>query len=274
MKELSLREVQLAELEILKQLSALCDKLSLRYCLAYGTLIGAARHKGFIPWDDDVDIMMPRPDYEKLISYMAAHENDLRPLKLMSIYNNPEYIYPIARLCDTRYEVHYHGAKDYGLGLFVDIYPFDGYGDSVEEAEKIFLAHRRPIQMIFQAGSDHFVKSTKGGWRTPFKFALYCGAKVTGAKRLIEKLELRAKKHPYDSCKLVSCTVWDSRRIFLPRDAFGEMAKLSFEDAEFTVPADYDRILTIIYGDYMKLPPESDRIGHHNYVAYRKEAAD
>ena len=98
MKELTAREVQLGELSVAKQFDAICKRLNLRYWLMYGTLLGAVRHQGFIPWDDDVDVMMPRPDYEKLIDYLIAHENEFAPLKLMHYRSNPNYIYPIARL--------------------------------------------------------------------------------------------------------------------------------------------------------------------------------
>ena len=137
MKELSLREVQLGELEILKRLDSICREQGLKYFLYAGTMIGAVRHKAFIPWDDDIDVAMPRRDYDRLMAWWDEHGAQEAPLQMMNIHTNPKYISPISRLCDTRYQVDYEGTREYGLGLFVDIYPFDGCGSTQEEAEQI-----------------------------------------------------------------------------------------------------------------------------------------
>ena len=143
MKELSLREVQLGELEILKRLDSICREQGLKYFLYAGTMIGAVRHKAFIPWDDDIDVAMPRRDYDRLMAWWDEHGAQEAPLRMMNIHTNPKYIYPISRLCDTRYQVDYEGTREYGLGLFVDIYPFDGCGSTQEEAEQILQSARR-----------------------------------------------------------------------------------------------------------------------------------
>lgn len=134
MEELTLRQMQEGALNILKKLDGICREQGLRYFLFYGTLIGAIRHKGFIPWDDDLDVAMPRPDFDKLVAYCRRHRQELQPMQLMTVDDNPRYVYPIARFSDTRYRVKYQGIRDYGLGLFVDIYPLDGCGDTEEEA--------------------------------------------------------------------------------------------------------------------------------------------
>ena len=102
-KELSLSEIQAGSLRILKTIDKVCNILNLRYFLAYGTLIGAIRHKNFIPWDDDIDIMMPRDDYKLLIDYFIKHKDELTPLELFSYYNNPKYPYMISRISDNRF---------------------------------------------------------------------------------------------------------------------------------------------------------------------------
>ena len=102
MKELSLREVQLGELEILKRLDSICREQGLKYFLYAGTMIGAVRHKAFIPWDDDIDVAMPRRDYDRLMAWWDEHGAQEAPLRMMNIHTNPNYIYPISRLCDTR----------------------------------------------------------------------------------------------------------------------------------------------------------------------------
>lgn len=116
MEELTLRQMQEGALNILKKLDGICREQGLRYFLFYGTLIGAIRHKGFIPWDDDLDVAMPRPDFDKLVAYCRRHREELQPMQLMTVDDNPRYVYPIARFSDTRYRVKYQGIRDYGLG--------------------------------------------------------------------------------------------------------------------------------------------------------------
>lgn len=272
MKALTPREVQLGELEVMKALDAICEKLGLKYFLTYGTLLGAIRHQGFIPWDDDVDVMMPRPDYEKLLAYLMEHEEEIKPLKLMHYKTNKKYIYPIARLCDTRYWIDYQGAADYGLGLFVDIYPLDGCGDTPEEAAKIMERSQKSVSMIDLAGKDKFYPSASGGAiRNVAKFLAYCYGKMIGVTHFTAKLDKQGKKRPYES-KFVNLTVWYTsvRRPF-ERAWFEEIVRMQFEDAMLCVPAHYDEILKRCYGDYMKLPPEDQQIAHHYYTAYLKE---
>ncbi len=130
--ELSTREIQDVSLEILKQVADICEELNLRYYLMYGTLIGAIRHHGFIPWDDDVDIMMPRPDYERLLEFFE--KNKIGDLTVFSHENNDRYPYMIARISDDRYVIECENEESIGMGVFIDIYPFDGLGNSREEA--------------------------------------------------------------------------------------------------------------------------------------------
>ena len=200
------------------------------------------------------------------------HEDEIAPLKLMHYKTNKKYIYPISRLCDTRYRIDYQGATDYGLGLFVDIYPLDGCGNTPEEAAHIMESSKRDITMIDIAGKDKFYKSASGGFvRSCAKFAAYCYAKLMGANYFAAKLDARGKKRPYES-KYVNLTVWDTsvRRPF-ERAYFEKIERMQFEDAMLCVPGCYDEILKQCYGDYMKLPPAEKQIAHHYYTAYLKD---
>ena len=118
---MSMPQIQQESLKILDVVSDICAKLQLRYYLAYGTLIGAIRHQGFIPWDDDIDIMMPRPDYEQLLQYFRDNAESLKPLELYSTADCPDYPYMITRISNSNYVLDVHNEKPYGLGLFLDI---------------------------------------------------------------------------------------------------------------------------------------------------------
>ncbi len=272
MKELSLREIQMAEFGVLQKLSELCKQLDLRYYLFYGTLLGAVRHQGFIPWDDDVDVAMPRPDYEKLLAYCDEHEAALAPFRLMHCRKDKEYIYPISRLCDTRYEVDYEGTVDYGLGLFVDIYPLDGCGDTEAEAKKIHKKNNILQKLTHLAGTQKYKPSLQGGFvRSCVKFAGYCFGKLLGAGYFARKADKNSRRLAFETCKFVSCTVWFDWYHRFDKTLLAEPTFLTFEGEQFSVPAGTDALLTDWYGDYMQLPPEDARIGHHYYTARLKE---
>lgn len=271
MKELTLREIQLGELEVLKKLAEICRENNLKYFIAYGTLLGAVRHKGFIPWDDDVDVIMPRDDYNQLVEWCRDHAGELKHFVLKHYSLDKKYIYPIARLCDTRYQVDYKDSIDYGLGLFIDIYPFDGCGDNIKEAKKIEKSFKNIRACIAVAGNPHFIASKTAFWRNCIKIPLYCYAKTRGINHLLSKLDRCAQKHKYEDSKLVYCTVWGNTNYSVEKSIFDDVVYMNFEGFQFPAPAQYDRWLKNIYGDYMAFPPKEDRIAHHCYKAYRKD---
>ena len=134
---MKMEDIQKVALNILKQIASVCEREGFRYTLAYGTLIGAIRHKGFIPWDDDIDIQMPRPDYERFIRYIVEH-----PLPNLKTFNH-KYVkgYPlgISRIADMRYKVEEKITKDHcDMGIFVDVYPIDGLANTYETAKKAY----------------------------------------------------------------------------------------------------------------------------------------
>ena len=273
MKELSLREIQLAEFGVMQKLAELCNQLDLRYYLFYGTLLGAVRHQGFIPWDDDVDVAMPRPDYEKLLAYCDENADALAPYRLMHYRKDADYIYPIARLCDTRYHVDYEGTVEYGLGLFVDIFPLDGCGNTPREAKRIHRKNDALQRLTFLAGTDRFKPSLKGGLhRTVVKFFSYCYAKCFGPRYFARKADRNSMAIPFETSDFISCTVWFDWPQWFPKEWFGNDASLLFEGQPFCVPKQWEGMMKEWYGDYMCLPPENERIGHHHYKAYLKNA--
>ena len=135
---LSMRDTQQIALEILHTVAQICEERNLRYYLVYGTLIGAVRHHGFIPWDDDVDIMMPRPDYDKLLEYLEDHIGEYPHLQVFNRKTCPDYPYMITRISDDRYEIRMENEKPFGMGVFIDIYPMDSCGETPEDSLKVF----------------------------------------------------------------------------------------------------------------------------------------
>lgn len=274
-QELSMQEIQAVSLEILKQVADLCEKLHLRYFLTYGTLIGAIRHKGFIPWDDDIDIMMPRKDYEELLSFFMAHKEDYPNLKLFNSETCPDYPYMIARFSDNRYRLEVDNEKDYGIGIFIDVYPLDGLGNTLSDAIRFGRKGDILSTFCYQSTRVHYdpVTMTSGHklFKAIVKLPVFLIAKTFGKKYFQRQLD-RLVKIPYDEAEYVGPVVWlvgGEENIF-PRNWFDELIDVPYEQYKFKVPKSYDQFLYKMYGDYMKLPPEKERVGHHFYKAYKK----
>lgn len=265
MEELTLHEIQQGSFMVLLKFKEICEENNLRYFLAYGTLIGAIRHNGFIPWDDDIDVWMPRPDYEKFVQYCIDNEKSLETFALKHYKTCKEYIYPIARLIDTRYKIDYTNAKDYGLGLFIDIYPLDGVNpDDIRQKKKLKYAVRK-INML---GNNRYIPSKKI-WKNIFKFPYYVLLRCANVNKTIESADCVAQKYSYANSERVGCAVWEPDEKFNIAN-FSSTVDVVFNNAVFKIPVGYDELLRQLYGDYMQLPPESERIAHHCYTAYKK----
>jgi len=273
MRELTTKDMQEVSLEILHDVSEICEAQKFRYALIYGTLIGAIRHKGYIPWDDDVDIMMPRPDYEKFLDYMKKHGSEYPHLQVFNRNECSAYPYMITRISDNRYTINMENEKPYGMGVFIDIYPFDGLGKTKEEALKFGLKGDRLSSFCYQASREHFaIENTTSAIRKIVKYPFYFVSKLIGKDFFQNKLEKLAGAKDYETSEYIGCAVWLSggEKDIFPKKWFDETILVPFEKYEFRAPEKYDEFLRHIYGDYMKLPPEKDRIGHHFFKAYEK----
>lgn len=272
-EQLTMAQSQAVALEILHTVAEICETQGLRYALIYGTLIGAVRHKDFIPWDDDVDIMMPRPDYDKLLAYLEAHIQEYPNLKVFNRQTCPQYPYMITRISDDRYEIEMANEKPYGMGVFIDIYPYDGLGVTKEEAVRYGLKGDRLSSLCYQATRARFaIETTTSPLRKLLKLPVYLIAKMIGKDFFQERLEKLARVKDYDTSEYIGCVIWLSwgEKDIFPRAWFDETVMMPFGKYEFRVPKEYDKVLRHEYGDYMQLPPEKDRVGHHFYKVYKK----
>ena len=266
--ELSLNEIQLNTLEVLKEIKRIFNQNNWTYYLAYGTLIGAIRHNDFIPWDDDIDIYIPRKDYEEFIEYCISNSKLLGHFKLLHYKTNKKYPYVIGRFCDTRYTINYRGMKDYGLGLFVDLYPLD----SIPFDDKKFRKklNKMNIELLHITSTSKFL--IKRIFYFLLKPVILMKNKCFTISQLEKKIDLLSQKYNNESNEYMDVFCWDFTKKDTPhkRVLFDGKLECQFNNDLFTIPQNYDAILKEQYGDYMKLPPEEDRIPHHYYTVYRK----
>lgn len=267
--ELSLEEIQQGCLRILKEIDAVCRKENIRYWVMYGTLIGTVRHHGFIPWDDDLDIVMPRSDYERFLVWFREHQGEMRPLVALDGYRN-ELPFLITRISDTTYKmIGEYGDEVPNLGVFVDVYPFDGCGDTIDEARKHKRQCMTESRRYLDAGNFAFNNCDAGMAKRLLKRVRADFLGDPG--KYLERLHELSLQRSFDDSGYVSCLVWDWEMSgIFPRSYFENSELLDFEGFGVPVPCGYDQILTADYGDYMQLPPEEERVGHHYYSIIKR----
>lgn len=268
--ELSIEEIHRETLIILKKIIEISEKININYFMMYGSLLGVVRHKGFIPWDDDCDIAMVRPDYDKFIAYCTEHEDELYPYKIMNRNNTPDYPFNISRFCDMRYRMVSTGAPDAGMGMFIDVYPLDAAGNKSEFSKLFLIKQKILFNNVFSCYYKNFHSTEKGILHDTIRYILFVSAKLFGAKFWLNRLEKNKDKYSYENSKYISGMIWDDV-VNYEKDSFLDYKKLRFENLEVKVPGNYKTLLELWYGDYMQLPPEDRRVSSHDYKLYKKE---
>ena len=269
---MELRELQLTELSMLKAFVAFCKEHDLRYFLLEGTLLGAVRHKGFIPWDDDIDIVMPRSDYNKLLE--LGRDAFEEPLELCHYSFTPGYYYSFARLNNNKIHIMNHSANiPRKEAIAVDIIPLDGFPDP---GIKRFF-HKLRITWWWDLNNlaqfDELVDQKRK--RKPLQKCLLSIAsamkglfKKIDTKKCLENVNKALASYDYDSDTnyvINYLGTWGFHEI-IPREYMGEGKEVEFEGEMFMGPADADAMLKMIYGDYMQLPPEGERNWHNSEI--------
>ena len=263
-----IRNLQLKELDILREFIRVCEKNDLKYYAVGGTLIGAVRHKGFIPWDDDMDLAMPRKDYDIFIKkYYKDLPEHIKPNDF-HFSNDDVYFYPL-KLMNTRVRVTEDRLAETGTESFlsIDIFPIDAIPDD-RLGRKLYMAEFYKYKFLTALCNIDILR--KNVDRPLYERAVIKVAKLVNAgKHLkLKKIQYRfdrfLKKHSRRGGKLIGdITGAYGFREFVPKRYFGKGKELDFEGINIRVPSEYDAYLTRIYGDYMKLPPESDRKAGH-----------
>ena len=274
MSTISLRDLQIIELNILKKIIEICERHNLTYFALGGTLLGSIRHKGFIPWDDDIDIGMPRPDYEKFLRIAPLELKD--PYMITGIqYDNAEYYYYYARVIDKNITlVRRSSMKTVTINAWVDVFPLDGVPEESKTFDKWYKKARR-LNRLFQFSQyEYYFKfnDLKGanlkryftaGLKQIIKFIKVY--KLVNKKSIWKKLDKHLKKYDYkNSTRLINiCGYWGVKEMF-PKEYYGKGNLYEFEDIMIRGPVDYHAVLTQMYGDYMTPPKDADK--EHHYI--------
>lgn len=261
MRELTLDELRSTQLQILDAIAEHCVRNGIRFYLCAGTLLGAVRHEGYIPWDDDIDIMLPRTDFERLCraignSHLAVH----------SPSTSAEYPFPFAKICDRRTRIEVESDVLEGLGVYVDAFPLDGWCRNA-------LARAAQRRLILALDVLMRVKhmQQQGTSRGRAKNAILRLAKFLigplSPRSISAALTWTVGRSPFETSDLVGVAVWGYHEA-LPHRYYGTPSTVTFEGRACPAPADTAGVLAGLYGDYMTPPPEADRATHHRFKAY------
>lgn len=265
------RLLQITELEILKEFINYCEQEQLQYYLAYGSLLGAKRHNGFIPWDDDVDVAMPRKDYDTFCSKCAAHFSgryQFRHFRVVADYDS--YVPRIED--DTVVVVDLFG---YETKAWIDVFPIDGMPPKNTWANRWHKVRlwvtRTCINMARMASGVEFRRENRSYAKRAVLAVLrvFNPGKFMNSRKLYEALDRLLKK--YDGDLTGNCVDFMGEQFKDECDisVYGNGRRLLFEDMEMAVPEKTEELLTQIYGDYMEPPPEYAR-NVHNFCDVRK----
>jgi len=258
-------ELKRIELGILRDVARFCEKHGIRYFLSGGTLLGAVRHKGFIPWDDDVDIAMLRPDYERFLREYRSERYTIRSLE------TDGYVAAFAKVIDTKTIVEENEISLKGLGVWLDVFPLDG------SPSKNYNPHRSPAWRFWKKAIRFRNLPFSGPERTRKQrigILLSAPLRFLSNRFLVGRLRLIAMRHSIKDAPFIGCLVgpYPCARELLPRSVFkGEDAIVSFEGDSFRTMPGWREYLTSLYGDYMTPPPPEKRESTHRFKAWWKE---
>lgn len=265
MRKIEEEELKELQLDILNDVHVFCINNDIKYSLSFGSLLGAIRHKGYIPWDDDIDIMMPREDYERFIK-TYRHEN----FKIATSSTMPDYFHPYAKVYNTQTIVQEFVENKSSYGINIDVFPIDKMPDDNFSLKKMFYV-KKFLNLIYNL---KMVSTNKN--RSFFKNCILAISHILLSpikmNVLVNKMECISKKYSnIETCRSGIFTPADNTfNSITDNNVFEEYTEVKFEGMSFYIVKDYDSLLHAFYGDYMKLPPVEKRITHHSFDAWWK----
>ncbi|MCD8356301.1 MAG: LicD family protein [Clostridia bacterium] len=273
MREITeIREIQEIQIGALRHLKHICQKYSLTFYLSNGTLLGAIKYKKFIPWDDDIDIFMPREDYEKLVRLTEINTNIY---ELMNREHCAKWASTYSKLFDKRTLVQ-EGFADLGAeyGVSIDIFPLDNWQGG-EKLARLQAAYGGLQCRFLCASCEQRFSTPKSGIQKGILYAIWRFSRFCGTKPFQKSLDRQVKKSRQNKeTAYLGNVAWPlyGKREVIPAEVFSGTVEVEFEGEHYKAPVGYDRYLRSLYGDYEKeLPPEQQKPHHHMKAWWRTE---
>ena len=240
----------------MKTFIGICEKNSLKYYLVFGSCLGAVRHKGLIPWDDDIDVAMPREDYEKFMEIGQEYLPDY--YFLQNYKSDPEYLACFAKIRDSRTTFIEQAVKNRIInhGVYIDIFPLDYFPKKgVKRYKFLFFLYKARLSADFQTTASAKMRL----------FQFISKLLLPSMPKARERLNNLTANTPKSDLIFNAYGAYFDKSI-MPAEWYGNGKKVPFEDVEVLIPEDYDKYLTRLYGDYMTPPPKAERNGHYTDI--------
>lgn len=268
MKELSKDELRNLQLNILKYIHEVCTENNITYYIFFGTLIGAVRHKGFIPWDDDIDICMKREDYNKFAKIVKKQNK----YDILSYETDPKYYFAFARVSDKNTQLILKNIREVNnFGVFIDVFQIDNapFENEIEEWYSEYNSLTKRIRYTIPSKLKKTDLKGKLSRIKNYPARIYYGVRNFN-KYMQKRNELITKYNSIETNQcIIAGTPYGTKAIFDKED-FNGVTELEFEGMKVYAPIGYDKLLKQLYGNYMELPPESKRKSTHHFKAYWK----
>lgn len=270
-KELTINELRDVQLQMLEELDSFCRTNNITYYLTGGSLLGAVRHKGYIPWDDDIDVFMPRAHYQRFIQ-IYNEQAISSELRVVSIQSDPDYYLPYAKLIHTKTVMREVVDSDFDIGVFIDIFPLDNMTDDYTKAKHLF----RKIEVLrWVLTAKNISLQKKRVWYKEIILRLAkLFTKFVNRNKLLHYIDKLSRTYEsMTTCKYVCAVCMGTYGIkeILEREWYDTSVPMEFEGRMFQAPVGYKQILEHFYRDYMKLPPVEKQCSHHAFSAWKKE---
>lgn len=267
MKEILVDELKKLQLDLLSDIHDFCEKNGIKYSLAYGTLLGAVRHKGYIPWDDDIDILMVRNDYERFI---RTYHHEYYSIADTSTLKG--YYLPFAKVCDDRTVMQEKTTQKLQIGVYVDVFPVDNMPDSEDELDHMFSSKKRlntihNLKIVAVDKKRSFLKNCV----LTVSHVVLSIISIEKVVAWMQNISIKYNEIPTNR-RAVFVTADNKRKWVLPKEIYDEYSEISFEGRSFMAVKDVDKYLSAMYGDYMKLPAVENQVSHHAFMAWWKNS--
>lgn len=264
MIKIEIDELKKLQLDILCYVDQFCRENDINYWIDCGTLLGAVRHKGYIPWDDDIDIGMLRSDYDK---FTRIFNNNSR-YSFLCAEKNDEYYFPFGKVVDNNTVLYEPNKQGYKLAVYIDVFVYDNAPDDDKKLTSMY--NRRDFWRKLNNAQTRHHRKTNNMWKEALvkvgRFMLQIFPKGYFNYKAINV----CLKYKNINTKRVG-NFTSEKRMVCEKDIFREFIDLPFENHLFKAPIGYDKWLKAFYGNYMKLPSKEKQVSHHEFEAYYKE---